>query len=478
MLMVHYMAWYQAKPKRDYWGWHWTMDHFNPDQVDSSGRRSIASHYYPLTGPYDSNDEHILEYQVLLMKLSGIDGVIADWYGIEDFFDYAAINESTHLLARYAHKAGLSFCLAYEDQSIKHMVNNDHLVEDQAIAHGQEVMRYVEAEWFDDEAYLKLAGRPVLLNFGPQHFFQNADWDSLFAVLETRPHFFTLDNRLAPVATGAFPWPPMWKATDSVLGQGALDEFLDSFYRRASDWDFALGGAFPGFRDIYGEAGLGFTYGFLDGNNGGTFAATLEKALASEVDIVQLITWNDYGEGTNIEPTREYGYQYLEQIQRTRKAAIDPSFAPIAADLSIPLRLFELRGEHAGDAAINDRLDGAFDFIVSGDLASAKAVVESLSASTGVDLNDSAPGGYSLAQNYPNPFNPQTQIGYSLGRPEKVELSVYNAAGQLVQRLVDANQGAGGHRVVWDASGLVSGLYFYKIRAGDYSAVKKCVVLQ
>ena len=95
LLMVHYMPWFQARPIRDYWGWHWTMNHFNPDDIDGAGRREIASHYYPLTGPYDSDDLDVLEYQALLMKLSGIDGIIVDWYGIEDFWDYGLINEST-----------------------------------------------------------------------------------------------------------------------------------------------------------------------------------------------------------------------------------------------------------------------------------------------------------------------------------------------------------------------------------------------
>ena len=77
-ILVHYMPWYQTPSVSGYWGWHWTMNHFNPDSLDDNGHREIASHFYPLTGPYDSRDDDILEYQALLMKLSGIDGVIVD----------------------------------------------------------------------------------------------------------------------------------------------------------------------------------------------------------------------------------------------------------------------------------------------------------------------------------------------------------------------------------------------------------------
>lgn len=78
LLMAHYMPWYQTPDVSGYWGWHWTMDHFDPSQEDDAGRPEIASHYLPLTGPYDSRDQLILEYQTLLVKISGIDGVIVD----------------------------------------------------------------------------------------------------------------------------------------------------------------------------------------------------------------------------------------------------------------------------------------------------------------------------------------------------------------------------------------------------------------
>ena len=77
-LLVHYMPWYVSRPFSGYWGWHWTMNHYNPDKLEANGKRSIASHYYPLIGPYDSNDADALECHVLLMKFAGIDGIIID----------------------------------------------------------------------------------------------------------------------------------------------------------------------------------------------------------------------------------------------------------------------------------------------------------------------------------------------------------------------------------------------------------------
>jgi hypothetical protein len=98
LILAHYMPWYQTPTGSAGWGWHWAMEHFSPGQKDENGRSSIASHYYPLTGLYDSGDHDLLEYQVMLMKISGIDGVIVDWYGFEEFWDYGKINSSTHKL--------------------------------------------------------------------------------------------------------------------------------------------------------------------------------------------------------------------------------------------------------------------------------------------------------------------------------------------------------------------------------------------
>ena len=128
--MAHYMPWYASKPVSGYWGWHWTMNHFDPEILDNSGRRDIASHYYPLIGAYDSSDPMALEYHISLMKLSGIDGIIIDWYGIEDFYDYAIINRNTSQIIDIASKAGLAFAICYEDQTIKHMVDGNYLDKD------------------------------------------------------------------------------------------------------------------------------------------------------------------------------------------------------------------------------------------------------------------------------------------------------------------------------------------------------------
>jgi|GEM_PF-803818 len=88
------------------------------------------------------------------------------------------------------------------------------------------------------------------------------------------------------------------------------------------------------------------------------------------------------------------------------------------------------------------------------------------------------PAEYALAQAYPNPFNPSTTIYYQLPQDSRVSLIVYNTLGQLVAVLVDGIQGAGYKKVEWNASSVPSGVYFYRLVAGDFNQVRKMLVIR
>jgi len=88
------------------------------------------------------------------------------------------------------------------------------------------------------------------------------------------------------------------------------------------------------------------------------------------------------------------------------------------------------------------------------------------------------PEEFALRQNYPNPFNPTTLIRYDLPMDCQVRLEVCNILGQKVASLVDGKQKAGYKAATWDASSLSSGIYFYRLQAGDFSATRKMVLLK
>ncbi len=88
------------------------------------------------------------------------------------------------------------------------------------------------------------------------------------------------------------------------------------------------------------------------------------------------------------------------------------------------------------------------------------------------------PEDYALAQNYPNPFNPATEIVFGLPEASRVELSVYNIRGQRVTTLVDGWMDAGVYTRSWSGADVASGVYFYRLRAGDYVESRKMVLLK
>jgi hypothetical protein len=386
VMMVYYMPWFTAKPDRDNWGWHWTMDHFNPDVINALGERQIASWYYPLIGPYDSSDPAVLEYHVLLMKLAGIDGVVVDWYGSADFLDYGVNNKATVKLFQFTRKAGLKFSICYEDQTIRHMIDGNYLPVNDAIAHARQDMLYLQTNFFSDASYLRMNGKPALLNFGPQYFMASSNWQNIFSVLEpsNQPAFFTEDNRLS-VGMGAFNWAPMWMSqvpgTDGVLSSAALKNYLADFDQKAAAWPAFISSAFPRFHDIYQRAGGRDYWGYLGDHNGETLRETLSRGLTNSSAMVQIVTWNDFGEGSMIEPTREYGYRDLGIIQDLRRQYLNPHFSRDTNDLALALRFYHLRRQSSTNVILSAELDRVFTNIISGKIEIANRQLDQLRAS-------------------------------------------------------------------------------------------------
>jgi len=88
------------------------------------------------------------------------------------------------------------------------------------------------------------------------------------------------------------------------------------------------------------------------------------------------------------------------------------------------------------------------------------------------------PKDFSLVQNYPNPFNPSTQIAFSLPTASTVKLEVFDLLGRRVALLADGMLNAGYHTRLFDGSDLSSGMYLYRIQAGDFIQVKKMMLLK
>jgi hypothetical protein len=99
-------------------------------------------------------------------------------------------------------------------------------------------------------------------------------------------------------------------------------------------------------------------------------------------------------------------------------------------------------------------------------------------AATDVEVSGGAPGGFALLQNYPNPFNPGTNFEFRIANVELVVLKIFDVLGREVATLVNDVRPAGTYTVRWDASSLPSGVYYYRLRAGEFAESKKMVLMK
>jgi hypothetical protein len=303
-IYVHYMPWFEDKnsSQNGNWGSHWTMATRNPDIIDTDGKREIASHFYPLIGPYASGNPDVIEYHLLLMKYSGIEGILIDWYGSSDVNDYGSIRQNSEKLIAKIKETGLKFAIVYEDRTISPVVQSTGT---ERIEAAQNDMLYLESNYFNNPDYIKINNKPLFMVFGPEEFHTPDEWSEIFSAFTTEPLFLILNGKSSqtkPSSSGEYIW----------VDNGSLD----SKYNTKNNFPYFMGGAYPGFEDYYKEGGwgAGFTW-HIDHNNGETFVANLQKAKNYQVDYLQLITWNDFGEGTMIEPTKELEYTILEKVQ-------------------------------------------------------------------------------------------------------------------------------------------------------------------
>jgi len=354
-VFVHYMPWFETPATNNgSWGQHWTMANCNPEKIDASGKRQIASYYYPLTGPYASSDSTLLDYQCLLMKYSGIDGVMIDWYGTQSKNDYASNKKNTEAIVKSIEKAGLQFAIVYEDNTLNGL--------DDKVSQARLDIRYLASGFFKSNSYIKIDAKPLLMIFGPQQISKPEEWNDVFNVLLTKPEFIVLNGNTSKVNNSQY-----------INSQG---EFLwvnaNPSYSDAKNYSMYIGGAMPGFHDYYKAGGWGNGYTTYDSENGALFDRQLSAAKNAGLGWLQVSTWNDYGEGTNIEPTQEYGYQYLVKIQQFTGVSYQQSV------LENIYRWYQLKGTYSKDKTANSKLLQCYYYFISLQPDKAKIIMDKL----------------------------------------------------------------------------------------------------
>jgi hypothetical protein len=163
-----------------------------------------------------------------------------------------------------------------------------------------------------------------------------------------------------------------------VLSGAGLKNYLAEFERKAAGWPAFISSAFSRFHDIYQRAGVRNYWGYLGDRQGETFRETLSRAMTNSAPIVQIVTWNDFGEGTMVEPTREYGFRDLGILQDLRRQYLQRDFSFRTNDLALALELYKLRRKQDSSPARTGQLDQVFTNLVSGRISAASEELRKL----------------------------------------------------------------------------------------------------
>jgi hypothetical protein len=350
---MHYMPWFDTPATRDngQWGLHWAMDTRNPNIMDSAGKRQIASHFYPKIGPYASSDPHVIEYHFLLMKYAGVDGVLMDWYGVEGVNgDLGDLLENSNAIRDRTDDFGMDFAVVLEDRFSK--ANNQEGAPpdiNKAIAN----VAYLRDHYFNRNEYIRLDedDDPLMLVFGPETFGNGAQWTQILAAAQQDVDFLPLWYRADELGSnpdGEYAW--VYQDANST---NHLSHTTNFYSGQARGLDVAGGAAYPGFDDYYSEGGWGNNLFEIPYDNGQTLQQTLNLAnqYDDRIDFLQLVTWNDFGEGTMLEPTVENGFGYLLQIQQFTGVSFGEE------ELQLVYRLYLARKEYANNSVIDAQLE-------------------------------------------------------------------------------------------------------------------------
>jgi hypothetical protein len=236
---------------------------------------------------YSSNSAAQVHKQVVDMISRGIEGAMIDWYGPGSFSD-----QTTKLVMGEAERhPGFTFAIVVDKGALKNLCSTCTVQQELT-----KQLQYVAATYFSSPAYMRFNGQPVITNFDLDHYY-TIDWNALAAVVPGSPaYIFQHDSGFThPLSSGSYSW----------VGHNSPMTYLSSFYGTSSKYpnEATIGSVFKGFNDTLASWTLNRVLSqrcgqmWLD-----TFAAINRSHSANQqLDAAQLVTWNDYEEGTELE---------------------------------------------------------------------------------------------------------------------------------------------------------------------------------
>lgn len=307
IVIGEYHNWYSTEPSWFHWSWGGPGPKRNPEKIVDD-KREIASVNYPLIGPYDSRDGRVIEYHVRIAKASGIDAFAIDWYGPNSYEDLS-IEKYLNIAAELDFKIAIQYepKIRIEWGSGPREYRISMVVAD---------LKYVLTRYTSHPAYLKIDGKPVIFYFWPSQL-KLSEWVYIFDKLRTdgfdAVHITEwVDPHLLAVFDCIYEWEPLWIKDANITAWDrlrAISHILREYSRLYPSKCF-LAGVWPGF-DNEGVYGWGYGTIKYDRIDGRVYEEQWRVVLETNPDMVMVTTFNDWNEGTEIEPSLEYGFKYM-----------------------------------------------------------------------------------------------------------------------------------------------------------------------
>lgn len=242
---------------------------------------------------YNSHDPEQIRRQIADMISRGIDGVIFDWYGFRDRFTNETVLRFVKEIEQHP---GFTFAIMVDKGAIK-LSPCGGCTPQQTL---NEQMEYLERTFMPSRNYLRVDGHPVITNFDVEHHFPGTDWQYAIASMQSSPAliFEDAEGFSHRLSSGSYSWV---RPSTKDLGMGYLNKFYEAGMGHRQL--LTMGAAYKGFDDSLASWGLKRV---MNQDCGQTWLKTFAKAnsyfsSSRQLDALQLVTWNDYEEGTEIE---------------------------------------------------------------------------------------------------------------------------------------------------------------------------------
>lgn len=450
---MHYLGWYGEGKEGNHW-------------KDGTAQE-------PIIGFYDSQSWSTHLYHMLLSSAVGIDGMVVN---VRTEYDEESLKKIIPSLKRIVDvKADFDYALAvsYDDQDMTKATAETELV----------TLRDDILPATDN--YLYKNDEPVVFIWNYDGFLTSDDYREAVSTVFTEDAPVLLRNEIdfdagVDAIDSYYPWVQGFD--DKGENWGA--EYLDWYYRTLKireDIIFSTGAVWPGFDDRKADWGQDR---WIDRKDGETYDQTWALAQGASDDIeielnwVIIETWNDWNEGTEIEPSKEHAFTYItktaENIAKYKDTSITVDDNLLAASTKIyqaaQLIELEVRDYDTFYPMLEQAIAKFLEKDGEGSIAFSDEIISPTTVLGGI--GDEVVDNFLI---YPNPASHGTNFSFSLKQDNQIAVKIFNTGGEMIDDLVSDRLAAGQHTISWDAKGL-TGMFIIQIQRDEAVTYKKFII--